>query len=112
MTLSSATTNRSLFQLASQHLALLLLQPSLQLGFPFQLACDVACYFGIHLFLLIDHLVVQRSLPFGVLLFPDLLRERRWEVLADDLVAVLVALVVFGDFFILQLVGQRAILPN
>lgn len=56
--------------------------------------------------------MVQGSLSLGIFLFPDLLGQSSWKVLADDLITMFVALVVLRNFFILQLVGQSAILSN
>lgn len=56
--------------------------------------------------------MVQGSLSLGIFLFPDLLRQSSWKVLTDDLIPMFVALVVLRNFFILQLVGQSAILSN
>lgn len=47
--------------------------------------------------LLVDHLVVQRSLSFGIFLLPDLLGQGGWKVLPNDLVPMLVSFVVLGD---------------
>lgn len=47
--------------------------------------------------LLIDHLMVQGSLSLGIFLFPDLLGQSSWKVLADDLITMFVALVVLRN---------------
>lgn len=47
--------------------------------------------------LLVDHLMVQRGLTFGIFLLADLLGQGSGEVLTDDLIAMFVTLVVLVD---------------
>lgn len=105
MGLSTATERYLFLKLPGQHFTFLCFQPALQFGFAFQLMGNISCYLGVHFFLFIYHLMVQCSLSFGILFFPDLLRQGSWKVLTNDLVPMFVAFVVLRDFFILQLVS-------